>query len=84
MTNKVLVSVLVPSLEKSYDVYLPINKRVHNCITMLKKTMFDLSGGTFVSNDSMALYNADTGVIYDMNAFIRNTDIRNDSKVILL
>ena len=51
---------------------------------MLKKTLNDLSGGTFVATDAMALYNAETGVIYDMNAFIRNTDIRNDSKVILL
>ena len=37
MKNKVLVELVVPTIETSFDVYLPINKRIGNIITLLNK-----------------------------------------------
>ena len=84
MNNKVLISVEVPSLETSYDIFIPVNRRVHNVIELIKKVCFDLSLREFEMEKQYALYDAVTGNIYDMNALIRNTDIRNGSKVILI
>ena len=84
MNNKVLVTINVPSLEKSFDIFVPVNRRVHNVISLIKKSLFDLSGHAFNVENIYTLYNAETGSAYDMNSLIRDTDIRNNSRLILL
>jgi hypothetical protein len=84
MNNKVLVELVVPILEESYDVYIPINRKVGNVIGILSKLVFDMSGGYFVANKNRLLYNGDTGDKYPIDELILNTDIRNGSKIILM
>lgn len=84
MTNKVLVTVNIPSLEIKADMFIPVNKKVHSVIKMMKKSLFELSLGSFALNKNYVLYNEKSGKPYDMNVLIRDTDIRNDSKIILL
>ena len=84
MNNKVLVTVNVPSLEKSFDIFVPVNRRVHNVIALVNKSLFDISGHAFNMENTYTLYNAETGAPYDMNSLIRDTDIRNNSSLILL
>ena len=82
--NKVLVTVNVPLLEKKYDVYIPVNRKIYSVIEMLKKSLYNISQGTFDMNSNYLFYNADTGNIYDLNLLVRDTDIRNGSLVIML
>ena len=35
MNNKVLVKIFLPDMEISYDVYLPISKRIGNIINLV-------------------------------------------------
>lgn len=84
MTNKVLVTVNVPSLEIKVDMFIPVNKRVYTIIEMMKKSLFELSNGSFSLNKMYILYNEETGNSYDVNVLVRDTDLRNNSKVILL
>lgn len=82
--NKVLVSLNVPVLEKKYDVYFPVNRRVYNVIEMLKTSLFELSKGSFKEDRMYTLYNKENGKVYDMNMLVRDTDIRNGSEIIML
>lgn len=84
LENKVLISVNVPQLECSYDVYVPVNRKIHNVIGMIKKSLQQLSQGSFDVNSNYMLYNKETGIAYDMNILVRDSDIRNGSTVILL
>lgn len=84
MTNKVLVTINVPSLEIKVDMFVPVNKKIYSVISMMKKSLFQLSEGSFSLNKSYVLYNEKTGKSYDMNLLVRDTDLRNNSKVILL
>lgn len=84
MNNKVLVELVVPILEESYDVFIPVNRKVGNVIGILSKLVFDMSSGYFVPNEKNFLYNGITGDIYPVDELILNTDIRNGSKIILL
>ena len=84
MNNKVLVTINVPSLEKSFDIFVPVNRRVHSVISLVKKSLFDISGHAFNMDATYTLYNAVTGAPYDMNVLIRDTDIRNNTSLILL
>ena len=82
--NKVLVSLNVPVLEKKYDVYIPVNRKIHNVIEMIKTSLSQLSNGSFEMNSKYTLYNKDNGNAYDMNILVRDSDIRNGSRIILL
>ena len=84
MNNKVLVELVVPVLEVSYDVFLPINRKIGNVIELISKLVSDLSGGYFVANDNNFLYSGDTGDKYPIDVLVINTDIRNGSKIILM
>lgn len=82
--NKVLVSVNVPILEKKYDVYFPVNRKMSNVIGMIKSSLYELSQGSFDMTGEYVLYNGENGEPYDMNILVRDSNIRNGSKVILL
>lgn len=84
MNNKVLVTFSVPSLEAKYDIFIPVNRKVYNVINMVKNSLYELSNGAFMIEKDYILYSGLDGNAYDMNLLIRDTDIRNDSKVILL
>ena len=45
MDNKVLVKLSVPEAGKSFDVYLPVNRKMGNIIVLLNKAVNELSNG---------------------------------------
>jgi len=84
MKNKVLVEVVIPNIEEKYDVYIPVNNKIGHLITLLAKTVNELSGGYYDKEEYNTLYNGLTGEYYNINSLIRETDIRNGSKLILM
>ncbi len=84
MDNKVLVNLSVPEAGKTYDVYLPVNRKIGNIIILLNKAVNELSNGEIEAQNDNGLYNADTGELYNADTLLINTDIRNGTKLILL
>lgn len=83
MKNKVLVEVIVPSIEKSYNVYIPISRKIGNITILLNKAIFDLTNGVYTGNEKTCLYSVADGNFYQPNLLLKDTDIRNGQKVIL-
>lgn len=83
MKNKFLVVVHVPMLEKKFDVYIPIVKKVG----VIKKIIIDIvvenSDGIFVDDGYRYLYDKATGEQIDDNEFVRDSKIKNGTKLIL-
>ena len=84
MNNKVIVEILVPEIEETYTVFLPINKKIGNILVLITKAINDLSNGNYELTNQNALYNRATGEKYSLNSILRETDIRNGSKLVLL
>lgn len=84
MKNKVLVEILVPSIEEKYDVYLPANKKIGNIIVLLCRAINEFTNGTFVGDNSVSLYNTITGDKYEIDEILRKTDIKNGSMLVLM
>lgn len=82
MNNKVLVKLTVPKLEESYDVYIPINKRIGNIIQLINKVLSELTNGLYIGSDFTSLYD-ENGEKYEPNLLVRQTDIRNGSVIVL-
>lgn len=84
LKNKVLVEIFVPSVEKVYSVWLPANKKIGNIIILLTKVICELNGSINVINNNCCMYNRINGKKYGPNETLRDTDIRNGTKLVII
>ena len=84
MKNKVLVSLSIPEIDKKFDVYLPINKKIGNIINLLNKSIYELTDGELMLSAANSLFNATTKEKYESDILLANTNIRNGTELILL
>lgn len=82
--NKILLEISIPSIEKSYDVFVPVSKRIGTIKTLVEKGIIDLTDHNYVVKDDTNLYSKETGKIYDVNMKIIDSDLKNGSRLILL
>jgi hypothetical protein len=82
--NKILLEISIPSIEKSYDVFVPISKRIGTIKTLFEKGVIDLTNHDYVIKEDTNLYSKETGKIYDVNMKIIDSDLENGSRLILL
>ncbi len=80
LDNKLLVNIYILSLGKNYEVYVPINEKIGNIAKLFNSSMFDSID--FSRNNK--IFNINTGVLYKNNDLIRDLDIKNGEKLILL
>ena len=84
MQNKVIVKLVVPEIGESYDVYLPVNKKIGNIVKLLNKAVNEFTNGKYPLSEQNKLYNAITKEYYEYNVVLVQTNIRNGSKLVLL
>lgn len=82
--NKVLVKLYVPTIGQEYDIWIPVNRRIHNAIRLIVKALDELVEGGFKPNRIPELYDKKTALPYNINLSIRQTNIRNGSELILI
>ena len=82
--NKILIELEVPLIEKKYDLFIPINKKVGTVKSLIEKALIELTDNYYEIKEDANLYSKDTGNIYDVNLTIRDTDLQNGSRIILL
>lgn len=81
--NKVYIILYVPQIGEKYEIFLPISKKIGTISRLLTKSVHELSDGTFPIKQS-ALYDKETGNMYDLNVTIKESNIRNGSEIILI
>lgn len=82
--NKILIELYIPLIEKNYDLYIPINKTIGTIKKLIEEGLEDLTDEAYKSKENTNLYSKETGKIYDVNQTVRETDLKNGSKVILI
>ena len=84
MKNKVLIKLYVPSLDSTFDIFVPVNEYIWKINILIAKSISDLTEGSFLSEKRYILFNTETGKIYNPNDIIINTDIRNSTVLSLI
>lgn len=82
--SKILLEIYIPSIEKEYDVFIPISKRIGTIKKLIESGVIDLTDNEYIALDDTNLYNKDTGTIYDVNLKVIDTDLKNGSRLILI
>ncbi len=84
MNNKVLIKLIVPELEQSFDLFIPVNEVVWKIKKLVVKSVSDLTNITLNMEKEYALLNKNNSKIYQNNDIIINTDIRNGTELLLI
>ena len=83
MKNKVLITLIVPTIMETYDVYIPVNEKISKIKNLLIDTISEFTENEFDKTKKYNVINAKTGVIYNGNQIVRDTDITNSTKLII-
>lgn len=82
MEYKVLVTILVPEIEKNFEIYIPVNKTIGEVMKLINKLINESTSGIFPMKNNFALCNRFTNEVYSFNKFVRDTDIRNGTQLV--
>ncbi len=83
MKSKILIIVYVPMIEKEYDMYIPVVKKIGTVKNLIIKIVEEESEGTFINDNTKKLYDKLSGELLDDNQFVKGSIIKNGSKLIL-
>ena len=78
--NKVIVNLYILSLGMSYEIYLPVNEKVGNISKLINTNMFD----SINMEKNYSILNVEDGTCYKKNVLIRDTNIKNGTKLLLV
>lgn len=81
--SKLLISVEIPSIEQSYDLFIPINKKVGTIKKYVIDTIFELSNG-ILENKDYIFFDVDTGKKYQNDVYVRDSGIKNGSRIMIM
>ena len=84
MKNKINVDVIVPAINETYSLFIPINKKVGEIICLLNKAINELTEGVFPISNNLTLVNLYTCVLYNIDYSVKSNNIENGSRLALI
>ena len=83
MDFRVFVIIEIPIINKKYEMFVPIDRRIYELIKILKSYVSDMNEGYYEYNEP-SLYNKTNGKLYDMNEIIKDSDIKMGTRLVLI
>ena len=83
MKNKVLINLYVSVIDEEYEIFIPVNESIRKVIDLIIKSIMEISDNALPMHNDYCLMDPETSVIYDFSTIVRNTNIRNNKKVVL-
>lgn len=83
MKNKVLISLVVPTLMEEFEIFIPVNEQVSKIKYLIINSLSDLTDNEFDKNKSYSLIDPEKGIVYTNDMIIRETDLKNSKKIVL-
>lgn len=84
MKNKVLIRVYVQKIDEEYELYIPVNESIKKILELIVKSVSELSDIQELNDDVHHLIDPDNSTVYNDYQIVRDTNIRNSKKVILV
>ncbi len=84
MNNKILIELEIPLIEKKYDLFIPINKKIGTIKALTENALKELTDNAYIPRNDSNFYSKETGEIFDVNKTVRDTELKNGSRIILI
>lgn len=82
--NKLYVEIYVPALEKTFDFFLPENLPIYDVAGMVKAAVENVGDGRFTPDENTVLCSRETGEELDPNRPVRDSGLKNGSRLMLI
>lgn len=84
MDNKVLIRLDIPELDKSFDLFIPVNEVIWKVSILASKASSELMGFMSNPNNKYIFINKKTNEIYPSNGTIYESNIRNGTELVMI
>ena len=81
--EKVLITLVIPSLGEKYDVLLPVFLTVGEIIPLLTEALTDITGKRYVTSGTEFLCSSERQIIFNRTYTIEACGIQNGDKLFL-
>lgn len=81
--NKILITLVVPMIDKEYDIFIPISKKIFVAKKLLIEAVNELSEGHYPIKEKCTLL-SDLGIPFDDEKTIKDSKIKNGDRIILI
>ena len=83
--NKYLITVIIPTAEMEFDIYIPNSKKVGSVKKFILEAIAELTDNVYDKNiNEVRMIDRKTSIEYDNNLYIKDTNIKNGTKLIFL
>ncbi len=82
--NKILIELEIPLIEKKYDLFIPINKKVGTIKSLIEDALIELTDNAYVPKEDYNFYSKETGEVYNVHKTIRDTDVKKGSRILVI
>ena len=82
--DKVLIDIFLPAINRSFEVYIPLDSKFYEITPLVSKMLSELSNGLFISGDDSILYERKTGNILNINMSARQLNTKHGGFLTLL
>lgn len=82
--DKILVTIHVPTIEKQYDFFLPINLPTKEVFDKIQKSINENTNGEYIVKDSVLLIDGLTSKVINQNNIIKFSGLCNGSEIMML
>ena len=83
MNGKVYIVVSVPMIEQNFDLYIPTTKKVGTVKNLILKMIEEESEQNFIADQTKSLYDKESGERINEEEYVKDSVIKNGSKLIL-
>lgn len=85
MKNKLLISVMVPKLGANFDLYIPNNKLIGTIKEKILNDIINPEFNNYYSDIKKVLFiDRETGEEYSNSLLVKNSNIKNGSRIVIL
>ena len=84
MKNKILIKRYVPTLDFEYEVFIPTNEIVRRVIDLIVNVVNEVSDEALPDDQTYYLFDPDTSQVYANASIVRDTNMINDKRIMLI
>lgn len=83
--NKYLITVIVPTIDYTFDIEVPNNRKIGTIKKILLSELSELSNGSYnLDFNDMRIVDRDSGTEYSNDMYIKDSKIINGSKIVMI
>jgi len=82
--NKILVTVYVPAVMRTFEVYIPVRSKLYEIKQLMEKAILEITDGSFQPNANNIICARETGIIYNINLTVEQIGLKNGSQLMIV